>query len=335
MQRRISRRRFLGAVAAGTAVVSLTACGHGTMLHAAGAGGEFPSQDIEFIIPTAPGGSHDTLSRIIAQGLQDELDVNVTPVNKPGAGSTIGMRLIADADDPYRIGLLPGNVLEVRGLTVEENNPLGVEDFTVISGITVEDVVVYASPEAGIENAQDLLELDQEVIHFASAGPGTTTGTGLMLFMEHLPTRVVEVPFEGGGPAKTAVLGGQLPIGAAHPGELIPDVEAGDLIPLVVLGTERNEAFPDVPTAQELGFDMDLQQRRVFVGPPGMDEEVRELLERLGQEAAQSEEALATLDQWAMELELDAGPEAAENIVERTDGYVQLVQDLGVDLHDN
>lgn len=334
MRRNVSRRAFLGAFGIGAASVGLTACGEGTMLHAANAGGGFPSRDIEFIIPTAPGGSHDTLSRIIAQGLQDELSVNVTPVNKPGAGSTIGMRLISDADDAHRLGLLPGNVLEVRGLTVEEQNPLAVDDFTVIGGVTVEDVVVYSTPSSGIDDAQALLDYDAEEVHFASAGPGTTTGTGLMLFMEHLPTSVVEVPFEGGGPAKTAVLGGQLPIGAAHPGELIPDVEAGQLVPLVVLGESRNEAFPDTPTAQELGFDLDLQQRRVLVGPPGMDEEVRELLQNLGQQAAQGEDAAETLELWAMDLELDAGPEAEEGIIDRTAGYAQLVEDLGVNLHD-
>lgn len=331
-----TRRNFLSMIGLGAVAAGASSCGQGTMLHEAAAHGEFPSRDIEFIVPTAPGGSHDTLSRVIANGLQSELSVNVTPENKPGAGSTIGMRLIADASsEGYRLGLLPANVLEVRSLTIEERNPLAVDDFTVISGVSVEDVVVYTSPGSDFETATDLLNYEGDVLAFASAGPGTVTGTGLMLFMEHLPARVTEVPFEGGGPAKTAVLGEQLPIGAAHPGEIIPDVEAEDLVPLVVLGRERNAAFPDAPTAQELGIDLELEQRRVLVGPPGMNEDTRDSLAQLVRQIGETEDVQSVFNQWAMDYEPEDGDAAAEGLVERAEAYQDLVEDLGVDLIDD
>ena len=325
----LSRRTLL--TAAGSAVLlGLTACGG---VQGTSSAASYPTKAIEFIVPVAPGGSTDTLSRAIAKGLSEKLGQPVAVINKPGGGATVGLTELKNAQsDGYKIGMIPTSTLAVRPLAVKDASPLTVDDFTVIKALTVEDVVLFTYKDSPVQTAQDVLALKGKPIKFSSSGAGTVTGTAQALFFSALGAEATGVPFDGGAPAKTAVLGKQVEVGGAHPGEIAQEVEAGTLVPLVTFSEKRSEFFPDVPTAQELGITVAMDQRRFLGAPKDLPENVREKLVEATEAALQSEDYAQVLkDGYFARNETD-GASAATDLKDTLENYKKQVANLGVNL---
>ena len=323
-------RRTLIAAAGSAALLGLTACGgvQGTSNSA-----DYPTKAIEFIVPVAPGGSTDTLSRAIAKGLSEKLGQPVAVINKPGGGATVGLTELKNAEaDGYKIGMIPTSPLAVRPLAVKDENPLTVDDFTVIKAMTVEDVVLFTYKDSPIQTAQGVLDLKGKPIKYSSSGAGTVTGTAQAIFFSALGAEATGVPFDGGAPAKTAVLGKQVDLGGAHPGEIAQEVKAGTLVPLVTFSEERSEFFPDVPTAKELGISVAMDQRRFLGAPKDLPQNVLDKLVEATEEALKSDAYAQVLkDGYFARNETD-GATAATDLKAQLEDYKKQVSSLGVNL---
>ncbi|MFB9651646.1 tripartite tricarboxylate transporter substrate binding protein [Pseudarthrobacter scleromae] len=323
-------RRTLIAAAGSAALLGLTACGgvQGTSNSA-----DYPTKAIEFIVPVAPGGSTDTLSRAIAKGLSEKLGQPVAVINKPGGGATVGLTELKNAEaDGYKIGMIPTSPLAVRPLAVKDENPLTVDDFTVIKAMTVEDVVLFTYKDSPIQTAQDVLDLKGKPIKYSSSGAGTVTGTAQAIFFSALGAEATGVPFDGGAPAKTAVLGKQVDLGGAHPGEIAQEVKAGTLVPLLTFSEERSEFFPDVPTAKELGISVAMDQRRFLGAPKDLPQNVLDKLVEATEEALKSDAYAQVLkDGYFARNETD-GATAATDLKANLEDYKKQVSSLGVNL---
>jgi tripartite-type tricarboxylate transporter receptor subunit TctC len=323
-------RRTLIAAAGSVALLGLTACGgvQGTSNTA-----DYPTKAIEFIVPVAPGGSTDTLSRAIAKGLSEKLGQPVAVINKPGGGATVGLTELKNADaDGYKIGMIPTSTLAVRPLAVKDENPLTVDDFMVIKSLTVEDVVLFTYKDSPLRTAQDVLDLKGKPIKYASSGAGTVTGTAQAIFFSALGADATGVPFDGGAPAKTAVLGKQVEVGGGHPGEIAQEVKAGTLVPLLTFSEERSEFFPDVPTAKELGISVAMDQRRFVGAPKDLPQNVLDKLVEATEAALKSEAYAQVLkDGYFARNETD-GATAATDLKARLEDYKKQVSSLGVNL---
>lgn len=328
--RKINRRVFMGATGAAL-LLATTACGG--LQGATGAAEGYPTKTIEFIVPLAPGGSGDTHARALAKALSDELGTPVAVVNKPGAGATLGLKEIANANpDGYTIGLVPTSPLAVRPLSIKDEKPLAASDFTVIKGLTTEEVVLYTHAGSKFEKAEDLLSLKGEVIKYATSGPGTVTGTAQALFFGAIGAEATGVPFDGGAPAKTAVLGKQVPLGAGHPGEIAAEVKAGTLIPLVAFSAEPSIYLPEVKTSADLGIDIAMDQRRLFAAPPGLPQETLAKLMTATDKALEDEDYKKVLEQGYFTPLVQDGETASGEVTAKLEEYKAQAAELGLAL---
>ncbi|NWL10323.1 ABC transporter substrate-binding protein [Paenarthrobacter nitroguajacolicus] len=325
----ITRRTLIAAVSS-AALLGLTACGG---VQGASKAADYPTKAIEFIVPVAPGGSTDTLSRAIAKGLSEKLGQPVAVINKPGGGATVGLTELKNAGaDGYKIGMIPSSPLAVRPLAVKDATPLSVDDFTVIKALTVEDVVLFTYKDSPVQTADDVLALKGKPIKYSSSGAGTVTGTAQAVFFSALGADATGVPFDGGAPAKTAVLGKQVEVGGAHPGEIAQEVKAGTLVPLLTFSEERSQFFPDVPTAKELGISVAMDQRRFLGAPKNLPQNVLDKLVEATETALKSEDYAQVLkDGYFARNETD-GATASSDLKANLENYKKQVSSLGVNL---
>jgi tripartite-type tricarboxylate transporter receptor subunit TctC len=329
------RHKALALAVAGALSLTATACA-GVQGTGANAGSEnYPNKALQVIVPVAPGGSTDTLARALARGLESELGESVVVVNKPGAGGTIGLNEVrAAAPDGYTVTVVPTNTLTVRPLVITDASPLRVEDFSVVKSLATEDVVLYSYAGSPFSTAQDVLALANSggTVRYSDSGAGTVTATAQRLFFELASVAATAVPFDGGNPAKTAVLGKQVELGGGHPGEIAAEVKAGTLVPLVVFGKQPSQWFPDVPTADSLGIALDFDQRRLFAAPSGLPADIRSKLEQAVTAVQGSPEYQQVMRDGYFATWEVSGDEAAAALTTIARDYRQQVDALGVDL---
>jgi tripartite-type tricarboxylate transporter receptor subunit TctC len=216
----------------------------------------YPTSKITMIVAFAPGGVADTLARLIGQGLQERLNQTVVVENRGGAGGNIAAGLVARAQpDGYTL-LVTTTALAINP-TLHKTNPYTIGDFTTVA-------IAASSPEAlvtGPDNpAKTLAELlknaNGKPITFGSAGVGSGSHVAAEYFFRELAkVPATHVPFQGGAPAITATLGGQIDaLATTLGGGAAAQVKSGKLKGLAIAGSKRAAVVPEVPTYDEQGF---------------------------------------------------------------------------------
>jgi tripartite-type tricarboxylate transporter receptor subunit TctC len=216
----------------------------------------YPGNKITLIVGFAPGGVADTLARLIGQGLQERLKQTVVVENRPGAGGNIAAGVVARAPaDGYTL-LVTTTALAINE-TLHKRNPFKSDDFVTVA-------VAASSPEAivtGPDNpAKDLADLIKRAngrpITFGSAGVGSGSHVEAEFFfkqLSHVPA--THVPFQGGAPAITATIGGQIDaLATTLGGGAAAQIKGGKLKGLGLAADKRAAVAPGVPTYAEQGF---------------------------------------------------------------------------------
>jgi tripartite-type tricarboxylate transporter receptor subunit TctC len=214
---------------------------------------DYPNRVVQLIVPYPPGGGVDTVGRVIAQKLTDALGQNVIVVNRPGAGSVIGVRDGAKAaPDGYTILML------VTGASLPANTGYDLQkDFAPIGLIASIPIVIMANPSVPVKSMSDIVAL-------AKQKPGTlTVGTppsptlnyfGAVQFKNMTGIDVTIVTYKGTGPLTTDLLGGHIKYAFNTLPPALGNVRAGQLRAIAVADRKRVAILPDVPTADESGL---------------------------------------------------------------------------------
>jgi tripartite-type tricarboxylate transporter receptor subunit TctC len=276
-----TRRDFFGIAAGLTTTVALAGCG-GVQGGSRG-GAEYPSRPVELVAPFAAGGSTDLSCRALARGLAEPLGETVVVVNQPGANGAVGgKQVMSGPPDGQTLVALAGSLFALTPLVVQDPDTLSLDEMTIISGITSEQVVLLARADSPYRSLEDLLAArgSSKPITYATSGRGGASGFAQALLFAAAGIRASEVPFGGGNPAVTALVGGQVDVAASHPGESIAQVRSGQLRHLAVFAAERSAQLPDVPTVTEKGLDIVVDRNAFIAGPPGLSEEVQQTLGR-------------------------------------------------------
>ncbi|MEU4685475.1 tripartite tricarboxylate transporter substrate binding protein [Streptomyces xinghaiensis] len=276
----MSRRRpgLLTAAAATTAALLLTACGGGS---GAAAGGPWkPTKPIEYVAPANTGGGWDTLARSTARVMEEGevVDRPMRVVNKPGGGGAIGWAYVAGHEkDPHKLFVTSPPIVLVP-LAGESRHSH--RDFTPIARLISEPlayVVKDDSPLKTFGDFADELKADPEKLSVAGgSGPGSLDHVGLAGAVQAAgaePAKVKYVPFDGGGEAITALLGGHVDVAVAGASEAQGLVRSGDVRVLAVSSEERVATLPDAPTLRESGTDYQFDIWRGVMGPAGLTDE--------------------------------------------------------------
>ncbi len=238
----LHRRRFLQIAAALPLVPGL-----------AGAAG-YPSQPVRLIVPYAPGGTTDTVARLIGPWLQDKLGQPFVVESRPGAGTNIGTAVVAHATpDGYTL-LLFDPAATINATLYEKLNFNFVKDIAPIIQIFRTPFVMVVPPSFSAKTLAEFIayaRANPGKVNMASAGNGTGSQLAGELFKLKAGINMTHIPFRGGGPAIAALLGGQVDVFFSPMAIAIAHIKAGKLRALAVTTATRSDALPDVPTVAE------------------------------------------------------------------------------------
>ncbi len=214
----------------------------------------YPTQPIKFIVPYPAGGATDVLARMVAQKMQESWQQTVIVENKPGAGGTIGNNQVAKAPaDGYTV--LFGIVALVQQMTLMKLPYDPIKDFAPISRVAISPSVLAASPSLPINNLAEftsLVKANPGKHSIGSYGPGTSAHLQGALLNLQSGLDLMHVPYQGGAPLVTAMIGGQLSSAFFDAGSSKQHLPKFKL--LGVTGTERLSWLPNVPTLKEQGL---------------------------------------------------------------------------------
>ena len=226
-----------------------------TPVHAA----EYPNRTIKMIIPFAPGGGSDTLGRVLAEKMGNELGASVIVENKPGASSIIGTDAVAKAaPDGYTL-LLTNSAITSNPTFFKL--PFDTQSLSAITKVANAPQLLVANPGAPFKNLKELLA-------YAKANPGKVTiGTAGAGQISHLAAELLEkssgtemtmVHYKGSGGALADLLGGQINMSFGTAPGLMQFIRSGKVIPIAVSSGQRMSALPNVPSIAEVlpGYDI-------------------------------------------------------------------------------
>lgn len=217
----------------------------------------FPSKPIKFVIPYPPGGTSDTLGRLVADGMAKQLGQPVIVENRPGAATVIGTDNVAKSQpDGYTVLLTsPGVAINASmrtNLTYDTNR-----DIQHIATLAELPMAIFAQAKGSLDSVNDILAAARQnpaAVTYGTAGTGSTGHLTIKL-MEHLTkTELLHVPFQGSAPSVNAAAGNhvQLAVDTVYLGK--PMIDAGKLKAIVTFGEQRSSLLPDTPTALESGL---------------------------------------------------------------------------------
>ena len=219
---------------------------------------EFPSHPVTITVGFAPGGGTDTAARIIAKKLSEDIGQPVIVENRAGAGGNIAAQHIATAPaDGYTIHLTSVGPMAVAP-AMQKNLPYDPKhDIAPITMGVVFPNVIVVHPSVPAKTLAEYVALAKQKpgeLNYASSGVGGAGHLAGELLKQRAGIDIVHVPYKGGGPAMTDLLGGRVTMYPAVPSTVAPHIEAGKLRVLATTGAKRSATMPNVPTVAESGY---------------------------------------------------------------------------------
>ena len=294
----------------------------------------YPSRPIRVIVPQSPGGSTDVVARIVTDRLTEALKQNLVVDNRPGAGSLNGTEVVAKAaPDGYTLLVIAASLTITPAL--QQNLPFDpVRDFAPITQFADLPHIVVVHPGVPVKSLAELIALLKAkpgALACGFSGIGTSTHLAIELFQHMSGTRMLLVPYKGGTPAMTALLGGQVQVNFATSSTGLPHLRAGKLRGLAVSGAKRSTAAPELPTVAEAGVKG--YQHASWVGMLAPAKTPRAVIERLHAESVKivmSDEVRKIFLKNGFEVEGNSPPEFAAQIREEVDKWKKLVKTAGI-----
>jgi tripartite-type tricarboxylate transporter receptor subunit TctC len=239
---KLSRRQFMHLAAAAAAFAA------GSPIAQAQA---YPTRPVRVIVSYAPGGPNDILARLMGQRLSERLGQPFVVDNRPGAGGNIGTEAVVKASpDGYTLLLISTSSV-INTTLYEKLNFDFSRDIAPVATIIRQPQVMLVNPSFPAKTVPEFIayaKANPGKISMASAGTGTAPHVSGELFKMMTGVDMTHVPYRGGGPALTDLLGGQVQVAFIGPVASIEYIRAGKLRPLAVTTATRSEALPDIPT---------------------------------------------------------------------------------------
>ena len=239
------------------AVVLVAASVAAQHAHAQSVARSYPERPIRLVVGFPPGGATDILARILSQHMPESIGQPVVVDNRGGASGTIAAAMVAKAPpDGYTIMMVPSGPYTISASTYGNLPYDAVRDFqgvSLLAWVTNVIVVPQASP---VKTLQDLIRLAKEkpgTATFSSSGSGSLHHLAGEVLKRLTGTEMIHVPFKGGGPALTALAGGEVTFGFTSMPSAMPLINAKRVRPIAVTGEKRMSALPTTPTMTEAG----------------------------------------------------------------------------------
>jgi tripartite-type tricarboxylate transporter receptor subunit TctC len=226
----------------------------------AGQAQEYPVKPVTMIAPFPPGGVADIVGRPLAASMEKTLRQPVLVVNRSGAGGAVGMTAVArSAPDGYTIlmALSSISIFPVSDPLNGRPAPYQLSDFAPVALVTADPTVLVVAGDSPYKTIHDFIASAKAYpsqINYSSSGVYGTLHVAMEMFAHAAGIKLFHVPYQGGGPAVQALLGGQVHALASGPAAAIGQIRAGKMRALAGWGDKRLPLMPDLPTFKELGY---------------------------------------------------------------------------------
>jgi len=223
----------------------------------------YPSRTVTMIVPFPPGGVADIVGRPLAAMMEKTLKHPVVVVNRTGAGGALGMREAAKAaPDGYTIlmALSSISIFPVSERVNGKQPSYELKDFAPIALVTADPTVLVVRADSPYKTVKDFVEAAKAnpgKINYSSSGVYGTLHVAMEIFANAAGIKLFHVPYGGGGPAVTALLGGQVQALASGPAAAVGQIKGGKMRALASWSDKRLAMLPDLPTFRELGYDVE------------------------------------------------------------------------------
>jgi tripartite-type tricarboxylate transporter receptor subunit TctC len=296
----MNKRNFLTKILVGLFVV---VCAAGALAPAARAD-EFPTKPVTLIVPVGAGGSHDLTARAVTSVATTYLGQPIIVQLKPGGGGAIGSEMVAKAA-PDGYTLLFGGPGWSTTYPAVEGRSRGPDDLMAVCRINYGPTIIVARPDLPYKNLKEMVEYakaNPDKLVFANTGPWGQADLSWKLIERETGIKTKNVPYDGGGPAILALLGGHADVNGALLSALISHIKAGKLRALAVLDNNREKALPDVPTAKEQGVNVVNLMWRGVLAPKGTPRPVIEKLAQAFKKMTEDKSVIAMIHQMGDEV---------------------------------
>jgi tripartite-type tricarboxylate transporter receptor subunit TctC len=217
---------------------------------------QFPTRAVRWIVPVAPAGTTDILSRLIGMRLHENWGQQVVIDNRPGGAFVTGTDILAKSSaDGHTVGMLLSphavNPFVMKKLPYDS-----VKDFQPITLVAIVPGVMTMNPNVPAKNLKELIALAKAkpgALNYASPAPMTSGHLSMELLNLQMDIKITHVPYKGGAPAMAATIAGESQMMISGPATVQPNIKAGKLRAIAVTTAQRSPGLPDVPTFQESG----------------------------------------------------------------------------------
>ena len=215
---------------------------------------DFPVKPVRIIVTWPPGGSNDVVARVMAQRLTETVGQPFVVDNRPGATGTIGSELVAKSPpDGYTV--MVNSATHIANAHIYKKLPYDtMRDFTGVLPLAVQVGMLVVHPSLPAKSVQELISLAKSrpnEIMWASTGTGSYTWLTMMQLLRMTGTKMLEIPYKGGGPAVVGLAAGETQVFFVGIGSVAAGLQSKRLRALAVASSKRLKAFPDVPTVAE------------------------------------------------------------------------------------
>ena len=219
---------------------------------------DFPSRPLKLVVPYAPGGGADSVARIVAKKVSENIGQPIVIENKGGAGSIVGTDLVAKAEpDGYTLLLGQSGPISINPAVYKTLPYDPVKDFAPITMTTAYPYVLVVNSESPAKNLQEFVALAKSkpgAMNYGSTGVGAANHLVAELFNSKAGLKMTHVPYRGTALAVGDLLAGTLNVVFGDPISVLPHIKSGKLRALAVTSLERSPVAPEVPTVAESGY---------------------------------------------------------------------------------
>lgn len=297
---------------------------------------DYPTRPIRLVVPAVPGGSSDSITRLLARIMQEQNNIQVLVDNRPGASGTIGSAFVArSANDGYTFLLSDGTIALLPMMA--NNVPYTIDkDLIPLMQVARTHFVFAVNPKLGVTSMKEFVSL-------AAARPGkmnySTPGNGSLghLVGETLKARasidLLHVPYKGAAPALQAVLAQEVDMTVTSPASMRGFIERGQLQAIAYTGATRAPALPNVPTMTEQGFSDSVLTAwwGVFL-PAGVPAPVSDKLTVMIQNALRSPEYAKQMAAMSLEIATDPPKQFSQRMNDENRTWKQLINNAHIRL---
>lgn len=277
----------------------------------------YPDKPITIVLPFPPGGATDTTARLMAPKMSEILGQPVVIDNRPGATGAIGATMVSQAKpDGYTlmvasIGTYSTNPFLQKGLKYDPQ-----KDFDLLTVAVRTPNVLVAYPDFPANTVAELVALMKKnpgTVSFASSGSGSSDHLTAALFMQRTGATGNHVPYKGGAPAITDLIGGHVNVSFQNLGAIINHVKAGKLKALGMSGDTRVPLLPNTPTLAETGFkDVVVYSWQAVAAPKGLPQDVKAKLNQAILGSLKSPEVTAKFNELGFDVVANSNEEFAK-----------------------